>query len=766
MMKATAGWSRALFLLLGLGGAPAIAQDSGAVLAGRVVDARSGQALGDVLVRVEGQPVFVETAADGAFRLAVAGGTHTVVAALVGFAEHRSQHTVAPGETRELVIELSEGAGQFEERVTVTGELRGDAAAAPGASTLHGRDLQALRGVMLDDPLRAVQALPAATSTDDFYSEFAVRGSPFRALGLAVDGIPSPYLIHTIHGVTDGGSIAMVNSEALGSVSLLPGGYPQRTGRRYGAHVDLTTRDGSRESVRARAGLSGTSAGLLVEGPMANKRGSWLVSARRSYLDYLLRRIDPDENFGFGFSDGLAKATLDLNSRHQLQVTAVAGRSLFDEAAEDLGDNDEAEARSRAWLTSLGWRYTPSARLSIWQRVYATGHGFDNVNASDAPLDRGHDRVAAWRADITVALRDGWIAELGGDLQYLTAAQFRQRSFDNAPSASVLEDYRASSRSASFYAQTTARGARWAVTPGVRTDYLRATGRTTVSPWMTGELRLPADIRLKAGAGQYRQPPSLSYLNGLGGNADLEDERAIHADVTLARSWGGSLTSQLTAYTREEDDVLRAFDAEPRLLPDGAIALGRGDAKWENRLRGRARGVEALLRRDAPSGVTGWLAYAYSEHRYEDLAAGERFWSDHDQRHTVSAYVNSRLSNRTSLGAKVRYGSNYPITGYVGEARNSDTQPPLLGGMRPIFLSVTNQRNGLRLPPYLRVDVRADRVATVAGRRVTFFVEVANALNRSNERNVPYSVQRSGRIGGATDSMLPIVPSAGFVVEF
>jgi hypothetical protein len=62
--------------------------------------------------------------------------------------------------------------------------------------------------------------------------------------------------------------------------------------------------------------------------------------------------------------------------------------------------------------------------------------------------------------------------------------------------------------------------------------------------------------------------------------------------------------------------------------------------------------------------------------------------------------------------------------------------------------------------------VRADRVLSVAGRRVTAFAEVANALNRRNERNVPYSVDRNGRVAGATDSLMPIVPSAGFLIEF
>ena len=92
---------------------------------------------------------------------------------------------------------------------------------------------------MLDDPLRAIQSLPSATATDDFYSEFAVRGNPFRYVGLVVDGVPTRYLMHAVNGITDGGSIAMINSETLGSVSLLPGSYPQRTGRQMGAEVGL-----------------------------------------------------------------------------------------------------------------------------------------------------------------------------------------------------------------------------------------------------------------------------------------------------------------------------------------------------------------------------------------------------------------------------------------------------------------------------------------------------------------------------------------------
>jgi hypothetical protein len=67
------------------------------------------------------------------------------------------------------------------------------------------------------------------------------------------------------------------------------------------------------------------------------------------------------------------------------------------------------------------------------------------------------------------------------------------------------------------------------------------------------------------------------------------------------------------------------------------------------------------------------------------------------------------------------------------------------------------------LPAYARLDIRADRTFTWSSQRVILFAEVANTFNR---RNVPYGVDRQGRVSAPTDSLMPIVPSAGFVVEF
>ena len=137
-------------------------------------------------------------------------------------------------------------------------------------------------------------------------------------------------------------------------------------------------------------------------------------------------------------------------------------------------------------------------------------------------------------------------------------------------------------------------------------------------------------------------------LHGLNGNPNLLPERAAHADLTIAHALPNAISIQVTGFRRDERDVLWADGSEPRRLPDGGFVLGRGDARWSNRLTGRARGIEALLRRDAPDGLSGWIAYAYGEHKYNDVLSGETFFSDYDQRHTFSGYALYRLSNRST----------------------------------------------------------------------------------------------------------------------
>jgi hypothetical protein len=304
------------------------------------------------------------------------------------------------------------------------------------------------------------------------------------------------------------------------------------------------------------------------------------------------------------------------------------------------------------------------------------------------------------------------------------------------------------------------------VIPGARIDHWKGAESSSASPWVNAEWRVSERTRVRGGSGIYRQFPDLDQVFGIrGGGAGLRPERALHLDAGIEQTLPGQTRVLFNVYGRRERDVLWTPGMEPRLSSRGAILLGAFDAPWMNVLSGEARGAEVVLRRDATDGFSGMAGYAYGRMRYTHTGTGESFWGDADQRHTVSLYGNYRLSSRTSVSARYRYGSNYPVTGYIGVPSAALGQPTVIDG-QPLFLGLATQRNELRLPAYSRLDVRADRGFTWSGKRLVVFVEVANVLNRQNLRNTSYSIDGAGRVLGRKGTLLPIVPSGGFVIEF
>ena len=195
-------------------------------------------------------------------------GKQTLVVSVIGYGLVRRDVEVMADQATELTIPVAEGASTYVEEVTVAASAFREAEpAAPSQSVLGSRELLALRGVLADDPFRAVQTLPGVTTGDDFKGEFAVRGLGPQHIGISVDGVDSPFLFHTVRAVEDTGSLALINSDILDQAVLLAGPHPQKLGSHLGARLDFTTREGTRSGFAARALVSGSAATGLFEGP-------------------------------------------------------------------------------------------------------------------------------------------------------------------------------------------------------------------------------------------------------------------------------------------------------------------------------------------------------------------------------------------------------------------------------------------------------------------------------------------------------------------
>ena len=243
---------------------------------------------------------------------------------------------VSRGSTTTLTVPLAEGTGAYTDRVTVTADTVPVAdQAIPARQELGSAAMQRVGTVLIDDPFRAVQALPGVAANDDFRSDFSIRGVDFWHLGLSIDGVQTRVLLHAFEEVDDGGSMALLNSDILDRVTLSSGSYPQRFGDRSGAWLDATMREGSRAATGFRGAVSGTAASLLAEGPLGRAaKGSWLAFTRYSYIDWLLRRVVSDLDATFGFGDLQSKAVYDVTPRQRVEVMGIAGRARLEQPNE------------------------------------------------------------------------------------------------------------------------------------------------------------------------------------------------------------------------------------------------------------------------------------------------------------------------------------------------------------------------------------------------------------------------------------------------
>ena len=724
---------------------------------GRVVDARTSAPLEKAPLVVEDTGQSTQTGADGRFELAgLPPGPHRLSVSVIGYALARREVLVEPGAALDLTIALTEGTTTYTESVTVTPDafrLPSDPVAA--GQVLGSAELMNLRGVLADDPLRAVQVLPGVATGDDLRSEFTVRGSDFRHITFTVDGFATPYLLHTVRGVEDRGptgSVAMINSDVLEDVTLLNGGYPQRFGGHTGAEVDFRVRDGSRDRRIFHVAVSGTNASAVAEGPLGRShKGSWLLSGRQSYLDAIVHRLTNDA-VSFGFSDAQARLAYDVTPRQRVSVTFLAGRSRFQNSPDRMDLDDLHVGTNRSVVAVGSWRLT-LPRALITQRVLTSRNQFRNENSNRFELDRGRDRQLAYRADVSMPLAHALDLEAGGSAERLDDSRLRRRLSSSRQSLFLLDDYSGNGTSAGGYV-----GMRWSpiptvtVSPGVRADRWSLTHQATTSPWLQSEWRLRTGTRFRAAAGEYRQFADFDQVLGVSGGTNLVPERAVQYDAGIEQRIDGTLRVSAAIYDREERGMLRRFGSEVRLVGN-RVVRGSAAAKYENRLNGHARGIEVLVQRSDSQRFSGWLSYAYARTRYEDSVAGEQFWSDFDQRHTLNACAVYRGSARASYVGKLRVGSSFPIPGYYAERDGS-------------FL-VTDVRNTARLPVYARLDLRANHTFTWSSRRLTLFAEVINVLNRANVRFNPPGVNvTSHETTKPFNTMLPIVPSVGLLIEF
>lgn len=679
----------------------------------------------------------------GRFRFSeVASAEYEIAVSAVGFGLARRALSVGDADL-EIEVLLSPGT-------RIHDELTINANPEASAVSLPEEDLHQLKTVLLDDPIRALSHHPRLTAGDDFNTGFAFQGSGYDRLGVILDGIPVYAMSHTIGGLHDTGSTSVLSADLLSNLELASAAGASSHGAFSAGSLRMSSRTGIRDRWRSLASVSGTALLGVSEGPVG--RGSWILSARQSYVDWLVRKIDPDADAGFGFRDVFGKVTQELGDSHQLSGSFLAGRTGVQDLEEgnNLTRIDQGRFISAVAHGDWIWQATPD--LIGRTHLYAQGAWGRNRN----PI-----REVLWTLDETVVgVRTEWSFSPHGKLLF-TGGLGMERWSAAARSAGGFLAEEGAIPLPTQYDETPRReeyffDARWQ--PAEPVALSASIGRhrqTHGGGFNSGRAALQwRTRRLQAalGWGQSGQFPFFGQLYGPFAAAGLGPERSRVVNgglrVVLSESWW----LESGAYRRTRDRVPWRVGGQWRLL-EGQVTQP-APVPYSNILEDRSKGVDLRLG-FAQGGLQGWLGYGWSESRWSETPESW-FPGNYDQGHVGSWLLHYRTGSAFEFALKGRFAGGLPLPLYARQVAGR--------------YFVSPERNQVRLPAYGRFDLRGAKTFDRDRLRLSLFVEILNLLGRENQR---YSGLQfgdvnpsTGRLHGVTSKQFPFLPTAGLVVEF
>ena len=117
---------------------------------------------------------------------------------------------------------------------------------------------------------------------------------------------------------------------------IYKGGIPARYGGRLSSVLDVRQKEGNAKRASGQVGIGLLSGRMLLEGPLADGRGSYIVAGRRSYGDLIFQALSSNSSTAH-FYDVNFKANYNLDANNRLFISGYRGRDALE--LEELLDN-------------------------------------------------------------------------------------------------------------------------------------------------------------------------------------------------------------------------------------------------------------------------------------------------------------------------------------------------------------------------------------------------------------------------------------------
>ncbi len=309
-----------LFSVFMLSVTVALSQDK-VTLNGYVKDADNGEELIGVTVYIPELKAGAVTNAYGFYSITVPKGTYEIQYSYLGY-KFQSIKKELSGNTA-YNVELKTEATVIEEVVVTDKPINENVVSLQmSKNTLdlnQVRKLPALFGEV--DILKNIQMLPGVITAGEGTSSFYVRGGSADQNLILNDEAPIYDPSHLF------GLFSVFNADVIKDSELYKGGIPARFGGRLSSILEVRTKDGNNKKLNVAGGIGTMASRVMVEGPLTKEKSSFIISARRSYVDLFLRAANQDNLVHF--YDVNAKVNWKTNNKNRFFAAFYAGRDVF-----------------------------------------------------------------------------------------------------------------------------------------------------------------------------------------------------------------------------------------------------------------------------------------------------------------------------------------------------------------------------------------------------------------------------------------------------
>lgn len=687
-------------------------------ISGTVKDAVTGEQMIGATIKIQELPQTATiTNSYGFYSISAMPGEYTLQFSYVGYETIKQK--ISLKQSQEISIALSP-SNELKEVVINVNRPNNDNIISPqmGLEKLNMSQINQVPVLLGErDILKTITLLPGIKSAGEGNTGFYVRGGASDQNLILLDEATVYNASHFF------GFFSTFNSDAIKDVSIYKGGMPAEYGGRLSSVLDIKMNDGNNKNYTAEGGIGLISSRLKVEGPIVKDKGSFMISARRTYIDLFLKSSSDTTVKGSSiyFYDLNTKVNYHFDDRNTIYLSGYFGKDV-------LGLKDVFGTN---WGNATG---TIRFNHIFNQKLFSnTSLIYSNYNYEIESLQTNSNFKATsqitdinFKEDLQYSLANNHTLKFGinilhhtiapGNITSTTGSSFNNQSieqrygFENA--AYLSDEWKVTDKLTLLY------GFRLSgmllLGPGTFNTYSPAGNVTSSATYASGQtVRNYLNLEPRLSAGYLLNDESsvkIAYSRNVQ-NIHLLSNTTSATPTDLYVMSSNNILPEIvdqvsTGWFKNFKDNAYEFSAEIYYkwlqnqidYKDGAQLIANKDV--ESLLTygsGRAYGLELFLKKRYGR-FNGWIGYTLSrtELKFNVINNGNYYPARQDRTHDISVVGIYQLNSRWSFSSTFIYGTGNAVTYPTGKYN--------IGGLTTFSYS---ERNGYRLPSSNRIDIGA-----------------------------------------------------------